>query len=163
VFGVPDIHVPRGRGKMRGNPTRRFSRGLQSSIAAIGLLTLRLGAQTPQARITGRVAAAGTNAPLGDSRVVVVNTSVGTTTGADGRYTLRGVPTGNLEVRVLRVGYQEQKKPIAVAAGASVTLDFTMEAAIVQLQEVVTTATGEQRKVELGNAVWTINAAERVE
>ena len=119
---------------MRGNPTRRLSRGFTFSVAAIGLLSLRLGAQTPQATITGRVVAAGTNAPLGDSRVVVVNTSVGALTGADGRYTLRGVPTGNLEVRVLRVGYQEQKKPISVAAGASATLDFTMQPAIVQLQ-----------------------------
>ena len=148
---------------MRGQSTWRLARGLQSSIALAGLLSLRLGAQTTQATISGRVVATGTNAPLGDSRVVVVNTSVSALTGADGRYTLRGVPTGALEVRVLRVGFQEQKKPISITAGASATLDFTMEPAIVQLQEVVTTATGEQRKVELGNAVSTINAAERVE
>jgi len=148
---------------MSGKPTRSLARGIQSTVALIGLLSLPLGAQTQQATISGRVTATGTSAPLGDSRVIVVNTSVAALTGADGRYTLRGVPTGNVEVRVLRVGYTEQKKPVAVAAGANVTLDFTMEPAIVQLQEVVTTATGEQRKVELGNSVSTINAAERVE
>ena len=47
---------------MRGNPTRRLSRGFTFSVAAIGLLSLRLGAQTPQATITGRVVAAGTYA-----------------------------------------------------------------------------------------------------
>jgi len=41
--------------------------------------------------------------------VMVVNTSITAVTGADGRFTLRGVPTGNIEVRALRVGYQEQK------------------------------------------------------
>jgi hypothetical protein len=49
-------------------------------------------------------------------RVVVVNSSLTTLTGVDGRYTLRGVPTGSIEVRVLRVGYTEQKKSVSVAA-----------------------------------------------
>ena len=43
------------------------------------------------------------------------------------------------------------------------TLDFTLAPAVVQLQEVVTTATGEQRRVELGNSVGVINVAGRVE
>jgi len=136
---------------------------LRSALIATVTLVAPIAAVAQQATVTGRVIAAGTNTPLSDSRVVVVNSSLSTLTGADGRYTLRGVPTGNIEVRVLRVGYTEQKKPITVAAGANATLDFTMVQAIVQLQEVVTTATGEQRKVELGNAVSTINAADRVQ
>src|SRR5262249_52792710 len=44
----------------------------------------------------------------------------------------------------------------------TVTLDFALEAAIVKLAEVVTTATGEQRKVELGNTVAVIDASKRV-
>ena len=135
---------------------------LRSALIALAVLVAPAGAQTPQPTVTGTVTAAGTGAPLSDARVVVVNSSLTTLTGVDGRYTLRGVPTGSIEVRVLRVGYTEQKKGVSVAAGASATVDFTMAQAIVQLQEVVTTATGEQRKVELGNAVSTINASERV-
>src|SRR5438105_15866717 len=108
---------------------------LRSSLIALVTLASPIAAQTQQATVTGRVIAAGTNAPLSDSRVVVVNSSLSTLTGADGRYTLRGVPTGNIEIRVLRVGYQEQKKAVAVAPGASATVDFTMAQAIVQLQE----------------------------
>jgi hypothetical protein len=109
-----------------------------------------------QGTVTGQVTAAGTNEPLGDARVMVVNTSLIVPSGGDGRYTLRNVPTGNIEVRVLRVGYQEQKKSVAVSAGASVTVNFTMTQAVVQLQEIVTTATGDQRRVELGNAISTL-------
>jgi len=134
---------------------------LRHSLVALVVMSTPLAAQ--QASITGRVTATGTNAPLADVRVMVVNSSVATSTSADGRYTLRGVPTGTVDVRVLRVGYQEVKKPVAVAPGAAVTLDFAMSQAVVQLQEIVTTATGEQRKVELGNSVSTINAASKVE
>jgi TonB-linked SusC/RagA family outer membrane protein len=106
--------------------------------------------------ITGRVTAVGTNTPLGDARVMVVNTSLATVSGADGRYTLRGVPPGNVEVRVIRVGYQEQKKAAAMTPDGNVTLDFAMAQAVIQLPDVVTTATGEQRRVEIGNAVQTL-------
>jgi len=113
-------------------------------------------AQAQQATIAGRVTAAGTNEPLTDARVLVLNTSLYAVTNADGRYTIRGVPAGNHDVRVIRVGFQEQKKSIAVTAGAGSTLDFVLSQAVVQLQEIVTTATGEQRRVELGNAVTTL-------
>ncbi len=136
---------------------------LCSALLALIALATPAVAQAQQTTVTGRVVAAGSSEPLSDSRVMVVNTSVATLTGADGRYTLRGVPAGNVEIRVIRVGYQEQKKAKTVAAGSNVTLDFTMTPAVVQLQEIVTTATGEQRRVELGNAVGVIDVAARVE
>src|ERR1043165_1141093 len=63
------------------------------------------------------------------------------------------------EIRVIRVGYTEQKKSVRVIDGQTATLDFTMPTSIVQLQEVVTTATGEQRRVEIGNAVENVSIA----
>ena len=119
------------------------------------------GAQ--QAVVTGKVSAVGSSDGLADSRVMVVNSSTVTLTNSEGRYTLRNIPTGTIEVRVIRVGYQEQKKSVTVPAGGSATLDFSLTPAIVQLQEVVTTATGEQRKVEIGNALSTISAPKVVE
>jgi len=56
----------------------------------------------------------------------------------------------------LHVGYQSQKKTVTVTNGGTTTADFTMKQAIVQLDEVVTTATGQQRKVEIGNAIATL-------
>ena len=130
-------------------------------IMALAVLAGRVDtAHAQQGTITGRVSAQGTNEPLPEARVVLVGTSLSATTGPDGRYTIRNTPTGSAEVRVLRVGYQEQKKPVIIGPSETVTVDFTMANVVVQLQQIVTTATGEQRRVELGNAVSTVNASE---
>ena len=137
--------------------SRRLCRTLTFSLLLAPAL---LSAQ--QAVLTGRVSGTGSEG-LADSRVMLVNTSTVTQTNSEGRYTIRNVPTGTIEVRVIRVGYAEQKKSVVVAPGASITLDFALTALVVQLQEVVTTATGEQRKVEIGNALSTISAPQAVE
>lgn len=116
-----------------------------------------------QGTISGRVTASG-EAPLANARVVLVSSTLGTLSGADGSYSLRNVPAGTAEVRVIRVGYQEQKKSVTVTNGGTAKLDFTLQQAIVSLQEVVTTATGEQRRVELGHSVTAIaDVAKKVE
>src|SRR5690349_6354342 len=120
-------------------------------------------AQAQQATITGRITATGSGEPLQESRVVLVGTSLFATAAQDGRYAIRNVPAGSYTVRVLRVGYEEQKKPVQLAAGEAVTLDFTMTPVVVKLTEVVTTATGDQRRSELGNAIGSIDAAKVVE
>jgi TonB-linked SusC/RagA family outer membrane protein len=106
--------------------------------------------------ISGRVTEAVTGLPIPDVRVAVVGTNLGTATNTEGRYTIRGAPVGVIEVRVMRVGFQEQKKSVATVADQTATLDFVMTQAVLQLADVVTTATGEQRRVELGNAVANI-------
>ena len=136
----------------------RLERWKLFAAGAAALLGLAGAASTAHAQgtVAGRVVATGTNEPLSGSRVMLVGTSLVTATGADGRYTLRNVPAGAVEVRVIRVGYQEQKKGVTVASGETATLDFVMAQAVVQLSEIVTTATGQQRRVELGNAVSTL-------
>jgi len=127
-------------------------RSLAVGAMTSALLATAASAAAAQGTITGTVTAqAGT--PLQDARVTVVGTSLITTTAPDGKYTLRRVPAGTAEVRVIRVGYQEQKKSVRVLDGQTATLDYAMTQTVVQLSEVVTTATGEQRRVEVGNAV----------
>ena len=114
--------------------------------------------------ITGRVTAEGTGAPLSDARVLALGTNLAATTGQDGRYTLPRVRAGVVDVQVFHVGRQPRKTTVTVAAGGTVTADVVLAVAVVQLQDVVTTATGEQRKIELGNSVATLgNVSSRVE
>jgi TonB-linked SusC/RagA family outer membrane protein len=136
----------------------RLGRWKLSAACAAALLCLAGAASSAQAQgsVTGRVTASGTNEPLSGSRVMLVGTSKVAVSRADGRYTLENVPAGAAQVRVIRVGYQELKKPVTVASGQTITLDFSMTAAVVQLSEIVTTATGQQRRVELGNSVSTL-------
>ena len=147
---------------------RDFSFGPRRAVLGIlavaaALLGVRSRAEAQQATVSGQVTAAESDTPLADVRVIVLGTSTFTVTNAQGRYTLRGVSAGSYVVRTLRVGYVEQKRPITVAAGATATLDFKMERTIIQLQQVLTTATGEQRRVEIGNSVSTIDVAKTIE
>ncbi|HEU4990221.1 MAG TPA: SusC/RagA family TonB-linked outer membrane protein [Gemmatimonadaceae bacterium] len=137
---------------MRLGRWKLFAAGMAALLCLMGAAP----SARAQGTVTGRVTASGTNEPLSGTRVMLVGTSLATQTSADGRYTLRNVPAGNVEVRVIRVGYTEMKKPVTVTAGETATLDFAMNQAVVQLSEMVTTATGQQRRVEIGNSVSTL-------
>jgi len=123
-------------------PFPRFSER-SITVAFVTLMLTPAIAYAQTTTLSGRVTAEGSGEPLPESRVVVVGTTLFASTNATGQYTIRGVPSGTFDVRVLRVGYAEQKKPITVTAGQNATLDFMMSPVVVKLQEVVTTATGE--------------------
>jgi TonB-linked SusC/RagA family outer membrane protein len=139
-------------------------RGKLRVVATISaaLLTTASAIAAAQGTLTGSVTAQ-SGEPLQEARVIVVGTSRFTTTAPDGKYTIRGVPAGTAEVRVIRVGYTEQKKSVTIIDGQTATLNFVMTQTVIQLQEVVTTATGEQRRVEVGNAVENISVSKLTE
>jgi TonB-linked SusC/RagA family outer membrane protein len=133
-----------------------------SAVGAMSAALLAITAAVSAAQqgtLTGTVTAAAGGTPLQEARVLIVGTSFSVATGPDGKYIMRRVPAGTAELRVLRVGYQEQKKSVRIVDGQTATLDFAMPTSVVQLQEVVTTATGDQRRVEVGNAVENVAVA----
>jgi TonB-linked SusC/RagA family outer membrane protein len=134
--------------------------GRWSLLVASGVaVVLTMPATHPlvaQGTITGRVTSVGTAAPLSESRVLAISTTASAITGPDGRFTLRNVPAGTVELQVLHVGFTSQKKRVVVTSGSTTNADFELEVAVVQLEEIVTTATGQQRRVELGNALATL-------
>ncbi|MGQ0712879.1 MAG: SusC/RagA family TonB-linked outer membrane protein [Gemmatimonadaceae bacterium] len=133
-------------------------RGRRAVVLAACVGTFATGVQAQQATLTGRVTDATTREPIAGAQVVIVGTAIGVGTNSEGQYTVRNVRPGSVDVRVLRVGYAEQKQSVTVAAGQTTTADFAMTPAPVALAPIVTTATGEQRRVELGNAVAQVDA-----
>ena len=129
--------------------------------AVVVLAGSALSAQAPQqgTTITGTVVADDTKEPIAEARIVLVSGNNFATTNGEGRYTLRNLTAGRHEIRVLRVGYLEQKVLVTVVAGANTVQNFSLATAVVKLQQVVTTATGEVRRVELGNSVSTMNVS----
>jgi TonB-linked SusC/RagA family outer membrane protein len=112
-----------------------------------------------QGSITGRVMDAASKAPIPAAGVTVVGTTIVTQTNEQGQYTIRGIRPGSVEVRALRVGYSEKRATVTVSAGQTATLDIEMTAVGITLNPVVTTATGDQRRVEVGNAIAQVDAA----
>ncbi len=127
-------------------------------LATLALAALRPEAGQAQATIAGRITSQDGQA-LADVNVLLMGTALTAVTNADGRYAIRNAPGGAQTIRVLRVGYAEQRKPANVAGNAQVTLDFVLERKVVQLEEMVTTATGTRPREELGNSIATMNVA----
>ena len=145
----------------------RTCKVVRTLVQAAFLGTLATGlavAQTPQlGTITGRVTDAATNQPVSAAQVNVIGTTLGAQANQEGQFTIRGVAPGTVEIRVLRVGFAEAKQTVTVTAGATVTANFRMRAVVTTLAPVVTTATGEQRRIEVGNAIAQVDAAKIVE
>jgi TonB-linked SusC/RagA family outer membrane protein len=139
------------------------SRAWLGALSVTLLLGSTASAQAQQASVTGRVTETGSGTPISDAQVFIVGTNLGGLTNQDGRFVLRNVPTGAQQLRVIRIGYTEAKRPITVTAGQATTLDVALAKSVISLQEVVTTATGDTRRVEIGNAISNINATKVVE
>jgi TonB-linked SusC/RagA family outer membrane protein len=131
-----------------------------SVLGIVMMASVARVANAQQGTVTGRVTDRATTRPVEQVQVAVVGTTLGALTNADGAYTIRGVPAGTYAIRALRVGFSEQRQSVTVVAGHPVTTNFAMESVPVSLAPVVTTATGEQRRVEIGNAVSTVNVTD---
>ena len=122
-------------------------------------------AQQPprQGSITGRVIDQSTGLPVPSASVVVTGTGMGAVTNDSGTYSIRAVPAGTHQLRASRVGYGPSVRTVAVTAGGATTADFIISHVPFVLEEVVTTATGEQRTRELGNIVAKVDAVKVAE
>lgn len=134
--------------------------GLIAFVAALGTVS---PAQAQQGIVTGQITAAATGQPLSDAQVFIRGLEIGTITGADGRYRLTGVPAGQHTVRVSLLGYGRASRQVQVPAGQETTVNFSLTVSAVGLEEVVVTATGEQRVRSIGHGVGTIEANTIVE
>ncbi|MGH7466618.1 MAG: carboxypeptidase-like regulatory domain-containing protein, partial [Longimicrobiales bacterium] len=139
----------------------RFSRSITLTVFLMVLSEGWVGAQ--QAAITGRVTDVGTGQLIAGAQLAVVGSNIGSLTNSAGTYTIRSVTPGNVTVRVLILGYAEQSQPVALTAGQTATLNFELRPTAIILAPVVATATGEQRRIEVGNAIAHVNAAEVVQ
>ncbi|TPE45233.1 SusC/RagA family TonB-linked outer membrane protein [Pontibacter mangrovi] len=91
--------------------------------------------------ITGKVTDAATSQPLPGVAVIVKGTTVGTTTGVDGAYSIN-VPQGNNTLVYRFIGYTTVERAI----GNANTVDVALSTDTEQLQEVVVTALGVERE-----------------
>lgn len=79
-----------------------------------------------QAQISGTVTDAETGEGLPGANVIVLGTSLGAATDADGRYTIAGAPAGTHVLRATFVGY-EPAEQVATVRNANVTVNFGLD------------------------------------
>ena len=112
--------------------------------------------------VRGTVTSASTGAPLGQVRIMLDGTNRSARTNDDGEYTLRGVPDGPITILAIRIGYSSGRASLSVVGGVG-QANFQLSTAVVSLDEIVVTATGEQRKREIANVITTIDATQAIE
>ena len=133
----------------------RVHRWLAASAVLLGFA---VPAAAQSGSITGRVTDRGSSQPIQAARLQISQTGQVVNVRPDGRYTFASVAPGSYDVRVIAVGYAAEKKTATVTAGETVTLDFALDVVPFTLEEIITTATGEQRRLELGHTVASIRA-----
>lgn len=107
--------------------------------------------------LSGRVTDSATGIAISRAVIVVEPGSRRTMTDDAGQYRLADVTAGQHTVTVQRIGFSPQMQSV-VMTNNPMTLDFELAAVASRLNEVVTTVTGAQRRVEVGNAIGMINA-----
>jgi outer membrane receptor protein involved in Fe transport len=87
--------------------------------------------------VTGTVTRVQEGSALSSVFVTVQSTGQNTTTGSDGRYTLRRVPTGAQTIVFRWLGYRPTQVPVIVEPNATVTADAALEPVTISLADIV--------------------------
>lgn len=153
-------------------PRRRLTRTATAVLVALvsaftaapgSPLVATASAQAASGVLTGKVTDVGTGQPIGNVQVAIVGTTLGALTNQDGVFAVRGITPGTVTVRAIRIGYSELRATASVSAAQSTTLNLQLKPVPATLNPVVTTVTGEQRRIEVGNAIAQVDAAEVVQ
>ena len=139
-----------------------LSRGV-APLSLILVVILCLTVQPVEARqnITGLVVNAESSQPLPAVQVFIETLDLGVLSQGNGRYNIQNVPAGTHTLAVQRIGFREQTVQVTVGAGATVEVDFRLQAEALQLDEVIVTGTagGSQRRA-IGNVVEQLDVAD---
>ena len=152
---------------MNLEPCPRFSFRRGGLVAGLALHFVLLPTSFLEAQQTGSVTGTVTDAaslrPVSDARVFIVGTAVQAFTDVEGSYRLSEVPAGEVEMRLERLGYAPVDSTLQVAAGQTSAVDFSLLVSALALDELLVTATGLQRRRELGNATAAIRVDDELE
>jgi outer membrane receptor protein involved in Fe transport len=116
------------------------------SVAAAG------GAWAQVGSIKGVVRDRESGELLDYANVLLAGTTRGTMSLGGGNFYFNGQPAGDYTVKVLYLGYAPLEKSVTVTAGGSVTVNFDLEAVVVQTLQALDVA-GEEYMVEITSAV----------
>jgi TonB-dependent starch-binding outer membrane protein SusC len=111
--------------------------------------------------IQGRVVEARTLQPIAAASVRIPDLNLGALSGADGRFTIRDVPSGEHTVEVSRIAYRSSSRTVMVASGetAELTFELTVEALVLDGVVVTGTAGRVERRAQ-GAVIASVDATD---
>ena len=102
----------------------------------------------PTGRIVGRIIDASNGTGLAEVGIQIVGTTLGTTSGLDGRYTIPNVTAGTVSIQARRIGFAPKTVTgIFLDPGKVIEQDIALETATIQLATSVVTASAERGTV----------------
>lgn len=90
--------------------------------------------------VTGTVLNKETQEPIAAAHVVLAQSTIGTTTDADGNFTLPNIPVGNQKFIISFVGYRKETTSITVTPSATNSLRILLQPQTINLQGIQVTA-----------------------
>jgi TonB-dependent SusC/RagA subfamily outer membrane receptor len=109
--------------------------------------------------VVGRVTDSASGAGLGGAQVRVEGVKeLSAVTSDSGNFTLHNVPVGDQVIVVRLFGYRPAQRTVSVTDSGRVTVRIVMVPVPTVLSGVVTTATGLQKRIEVGNDITVLNA-----
>ncbi|MBX6331845.1 MAG: TonB-dependent receptor, partial [Gemmatimonadaceae bacterium] len=107
--------------------------------------------------ILGRVRDSVTARPVKGVLVSIGGTALTATTNDSGAFWFAKVPAGMHQLTARMVGYMVAQREVVVQPGRTVGVELALRMSMTRLQEVVTTATGPRRRMDLPNDVAVLN------
>ncbi len=120
-------------------------------------LLLPLAAFAQSGTITGTITEADNGVTVPAANIVLVQISKGTTSDAEGKYTLTAVPAGTYTLRASSVGFKTFETTVQVGSGI-VTLNIELETDILGLDELIVTGYGQVSKRELTGSIARVSS-----
>lgn len=107
--------------------------------------------------ISGRIQDSASTNGLAGVTVTIQPFGITTTTDERGAYILRDIPPGKAVINLRLMGYRSVNRSVELEENSSLTVSVNLIPAATMLNEVVTSVAGNQRKLEIGNDVTTID------
>ncbi|HEY9007423.1 MAG TPA: TonB-dependent receptor [Ohtaekwangia sp.] len=129
---------------------------ITSVMMFMTILTPLFGA-APDITVTGKITSKDDGSSLPGVNVIVKGTSIGTTSDAEGRYSLN-VPDQNAVLVFSFIGYQTQE----VSVGGQTSIDVVLVSDVETLSEVVVVGYGEQKRETVTGSISQIKGEDMV-
>ncbi len=120
-------------------------------------------ADSVSGQVEGIVIDAPTQTPVANVTTVLVGTNFRQITKPDGSFRITGVPPGTYVIRATRLGFQPAETRVTVRVNTTTNARIELTPVPLKLNDVITTSSGSQKRLEIGNSIATINADSVVE